>query len=132
MSGRTRPWAGVPWLLVSLVSTSAPAQAPVPASPSDGWDNAYYQILAESLRRSGRGKWVYTADGHAIGRIADVRASPDGMHELAVVDVRYLMGGGVITIPFYRLTRQKDRIVSTDDRAAILAMPRLDATTGGR
>lgn len=119
--------SGLLAVLLALAGTvPAGAQAPVPSSPSNGWDNAYYQILAESLWRSGRGKRVYTADGHAIGRIADVRTSPDGMHELAIVDVRYLMGGGVIALPFYRLTRRKDRIVSLEDQAAVRAMARLD------
>ncbi|KAB1072488.1 PRC-barrel domain-containing protein [Methylobacterium planeticum] len=118
------PGRGLSACLTLAAATAAQAQAL--ASPSDGWDNAYYQILAESLRRSGRGQWVYTSDGHAIGRIADVRTSPDGMHELAVVDVRSLMGGGVIAVPFHRLARRRDRIVSTDDRAAVLTMQRLD------
>lgn len=113
-------------LLALSVVVPAGAQAPVPPSSSDGWDNAYYQILAESLRRAGRGKRVYTAYGHAIGRIADVRTSPDGMHELAIVDVRYLIGGGVIALPFHRLSRQKDRIVSLNDQASVRAMALLD------
>lgn len=118
------------FLLASAATTAALAQAP--ASPSDGWDNAYYQILAESLRRSGQGKWVYTSDGHAIGRIVDVRTTPDGQHEAAVIRVRRLFGGGEVAIPFYRLSRQKKCIVSKDDRTAVLAMERSDAAPGAR
>lgn len=119
-------------LFAAMTVSSALAQAPAPASPSNGWDNAYYQIMAESLRRAGRGKWVYTSDGHAIGRIADVRTSPDGMHELAIVRVRPLMGGGEVALPIYRLTRRKGRIVATDDRATVRAMERLERASGGR
>ncbi|KAA0121883.1 PRC-barrel domain containing protein [Methylobacterium sp. P1-11] len=128
---RIRPVTrGMLAVLVLVFPTAAGAQTSAP--PSNGWDNAYYQILAESLRRTGAGKWVYTADGHAIGRIADVRTTPDGQHEVAVVRVRRLMGGGAVALPFYRLSRRKDRIVSKDDRAALIAMERLDAPPVGR
>lgn len=119
-------------LFEALTVSSALAQAPAQASPSNGWDNAYYQIQAESLRRAGYGKWVYTSDGHAIGRIVDVRTSPDGMHEVAVVGVRPLMGGGQVALPIYRLSRRKGRIVATDDRATVPAMERLRMASGGR
>jgi len=108
------------------------AVAQSPAQPSDGWDNAYYQILAESLRRAGNGKWVYASDGYAIGRIADVRTSPDGMHEIVVVQVRRLLGGGQVALPVYRLARIKGRIVSKNDRDFIRSMARLNTASGDR
>ena len=128
---RNRLIAGiVSAVLLSVLSTAVAAQAS--NSPSNGWDNAYYQILAESLRRAGKGKWVYTADGHAIGRIADIRTSRDGLHEVAVVRVRPLMGGGQVALPIYRLARRKGRIVASDGRAAIRAMARSDMASKGR
>ncbi len=130
MSGRARRSGSLRMLLalmmVAPVTAVPPARAQAPPSSVDGWDNAYYQILAESLRRAGRGKWVYTSDGHAIGRIADVHTAPDGVHEVAVVSVRPLMGGGQIVLPVYRLSRRKGRIVSAEDRAAIRSMARVD------
>nr|WP_245438455.1 hypothetical protein [Methylorubrum zatmanii] len=60
------------------------------------------------------------------------RTTPDGQHEVAVVRVRRLMGGGAVALPFYRLTRRKDRIVTKDDRAALLAMERLATASGAR
>ncbi|GJE42797.1 hypothetical protein [Methylobacterium soli] len=114
------------------VAHSASAQGPVPPSRSDGWDNAYYQILAESLRRMGQGQWVYSSDGHAVGRIADVRTSADGMRQLAVVRLRRLLGGGQVAIPVDRLARRNGRIVAQDDRTGILAAARLAAPGSGR
>lgn len=121
------------WVVfLTAIAVAAPVIAQAPPSPANGWDNAYYQILADSLRRAGRGKWVYSSDGHAVGRIADVRTSADGMHEIAVVNVRRLMGGGEIALPIYRLSRKGGRILAKDDRAAIRAMDRIDRLPAGR
>lgn len=119
-------------LFLAAFALATPAFAQAPPSASNGWDNAYYQIRAESLHRAGQGKWVYTADGYTIGRIADVRTAPDGQHEVAVIRVRRLMGGGEVALPIHRLTRQKGRIVAKDDRVVIRAMERLDVVAGAR
>lgn len=121
---------GISVVLVMASATAVLAQ-PSP-SPLNGWDNAYYQILAESLRRAGKGNWVSTSDGYAIGRIVDVRTAPDGMHEIVVVNVRRLMGGGEIALPIDRLVRNKGRILAKDDRAAIRSMARIDRVPTGR
>lgn len=119
-------------LFLMALAVATPAIAQAPPSASNGWDNAYYQILAESLRRAGQGKWVYSSDGHAIGRIADIRTAADGMHEVAVVGVRRRMGGGEIALSINRLGRRKGRIFATDDRAAIRAMERIGRPPGSR
>ncbi|MGE7414999.1 PRC-barrel domain-containing protein [Methylobacterium tarhaniae] len=113
--------------LALAVGRPARAQAPVPANPYDGWDNAYYQIMADELRQVSRNRTVYTSDGHAIGRIVDVRVTPDGMHEAAIVRARRVMGGGQVALPFHRLAKLNGRLVAKDDRGAVLAMDRLDA-----
>ncbi|ACA15723.1 hypothetical protein M446_1198 [Methylobacterium sp. 4-46] len=117
-------------LLTGPLASASAAHAQAPPSSVDGWDNAYYQILAESLRRAGRGKWVYTSDGHPIGHIADVHTAPDGVHEVAVVRVRRLLRGGEIALPVYRSSRQNGRIVSAEDRPTIRAMARVDVAAG--
>ena len=119
-------------LIVLNLAYGASAFAQPQPTSLNGWDNAYYQILAESLRRAGKGKWVYTPDGHAIGRITDVRTSRDGTHEVAIVRVRPLMGGGRVALPIHRLARRKGRIVASDGRAAVRAMTRLDMASGDR
>lgn len=119
-------------VLLAALAVATPAGAQAPPSPSNGWDNAYYQILAESLRRAGKGKWVYTADGYPVGRIVDVRTAPDGLHEVAVIRVRRLMGGGEIALPIRRLVRKKSRILAADDRTAIRAMERVGRLSGAR
>ncbi|WP_018259660.1 hypothetical protein [Methylobacterium sp. WSM2598] len=137
MSGRARWAEGRRQLLLSLmmivpISAAVPPHAHAPPSNVNGWDNAYSQILTESLRRAERGKWVYTSDGHAISRITDVHTAPYGMHVVAVVRVRRLLGGG-IALPVYRLSRRKGRIVSAEDLSAIRAMAHVDvAVRDGR
>ncbi|AWN42273.1 PRC-barrel domain containing protein [Methylobacterium durans] len=113
-------------LVAALAVGSARAQTPTPPNPFDGWDNAYYQIMADELRRIGLNRTVYSSDGHAVGRILDVRTTPDGMHEAAIVRVRRLMGSGQIALPFYRLAKRNGRLVAKDDRASVLSMDRLD------
>jgi hypothetical protein len=118
-------------LAVALTIGSARAQSPATANPYDGWDNAYYQIMAGELRQVGLNRTVYTSDGYAIGRIVDVRTTPDGMHEAAIVRVRRLMGGGQVALPFHRLAKRNGRLVAKDDRAGVLAMDRPSAPGAG-
>ncbi|GJD65699.1 PRC-barrel domain-containing protein [Methylobacterium frigidaeris] len=136
MTGQPRDVAGTATTLVIVLlhlagAVPARAQAPIPFDPSDGWDNAYYQIMAKELRQLGLNKTVYSSDGHAVGRIIDVRTTPDGMHEAAIIRVRRLMGGGQIALPFYRLSKRDGRLVAMDDRATVSAMERLDTPGPG-
>ncbi|MER2266738.1 PRC-barrel domain containing protein [Methylobacterium oxalidis] len=83
------------------------------------------QMSAASLMPTLGGRWLYADGGLVVGRVHEVRVSPDGNTLVAVVVRRRWLGGGLIGVPVPRLRQVGNDLSMTGTRQSIRAMPTL-------
>ena len=81
------------------------------------------QMAAASLIPTLRGRWLHADHKLAVGRVQDVRVSPDGHTLIAVVARRRWLGGGEIGIPVPRLHQRDNDLTVSATRDDIRQLP---------
>jgi hypothetical protein len=81
------------------------------------------QMAAASLIPTLRGRWLHADHKLAVGRVQDVRVSPDGHTLIAVVARRRWLGGGEIGIPVPRLHQRDNDLTVSATREDIRQLP---------
>lgn len=84
------------------------------------------QMAAASLIPTLKGRWLHADQKLVVGRVQDVRVSPDGHTLIAVVSRRRWLGGGAIGIPVPRLSQRDNDLTVGATRDDIRHAPLIE------
>ncbi|NEU13340.1 PRC-barrel domain containing protein [Methylobacterium sp. BTF04] len=110
---------------MTALTLAGPAGAQEPRSHLLDRADSRMHGNAASLVPTLRGRWLYADHRLVVGRVQDVRVSPDGNTLIAIVARRRWLGGGEIGVPVPHLRQVDNDLTITGTRQIIRTIPAL-------